>query len=409
MSLKEIFSAHRVVLFLYGTVDQPKDKFSKSAVSALIAHGVDFFPVDITSNLNLRFQVQAYSGWTKFPQLFVDGEFIGGSFVISEFLRSGELDRILKDQINNCHEIPTPQLPYKPHHTDAIWSVKISPDRSFVASGSADGTIRIWDIHTAVAHRVLAGHSGWVNCIAITPDSKFIVSGSTDTTIRVWSVEDGSECLVLRGHTRWVNALSIAPDGERLVSVSADRTLRLWSLSSGTEIGIAYAHNDCIWSVCITSDGQYAITSSADKNIVLWDVDGLKCKKIITNAHRGTITSIEQRGTEAYFLSAAYDSTMKEWDYEGCLIHTYEGHTERIWSIASKPDGQLLATVGADKKAILWQPGKSKKQELLLQDIPTACALSPDGRWLIIGFRSGKLEWRTLPNFTEMDFKPSQR
>jgi len=97
------------------------------------------------------------------------------------------------------------------------------------------------------------------------------------------------------------------------------------------------------------------------------------------------------------------------WDYEGCLIHTYEGHTERIWSIASTPDGQLLAAVGADKKTILWQPGKSKKQELLLQDIPTACALSPDGRWLIIGFLSGKLEWRTLPNFTEMDFKPSQR
>lgn len=395
MSLKKILSAHRVILFLYGTVDQPKDEFSNSAVSTLMAYGVDFFPVDVTSNPILRSQVQAYSGWTKFPQLFVDGEFIGGSFVIPEFLGSGELDRILKEQINGGRAISTLQFHHKLHHIKAIWSVRISPDASFVATGSADGTIRIWDIHTTAVCKVLAGHSGWVNCIDITPNSKFIVSASTDTTIRVWNVEDGSEHLILQGHKRWVNGVSITPDGERLISVSADRTLRVWDLSRGEEIDAAYGHDGCIWSVCATSDGRYAITSSADKSIKLWDIEKLKLK-LIVRGHNGTVTSVKQKGAEERFLSTSYDSKMIEWDYEGRLLHIYEGHTERIWSVASTQDRQLAVTVGADQKAIFWLLDKEKKQELLLQDMPTACDLSLDGKWLAIGFRSGRLDLYTL-------------
>ena len=405
MSLTKILGSHRVILFIRGSVDQPTDQFSRIAVNTLMAYGVDFLPVDITSNSILRSQVQAYSGWTKFPQLFVDGEFIGGSLVIPEFLRSGELDRILGYQIDNRRAVPTLQFHYNPHHVNAIWSVKISPDESFVASGSADGTIRILDIHTGTVRRVLVGHSGWVNCIAITRDSKFVLSGSTDTTIRVWNVEESCDHAILRAHERWVNSLAITPDGEKLISVSADRTLRLWDLPSGAEISIAYGHDSCIWSVCVTSDGKYAITGSADKRIMLWDIPNLKCN-LVVNGHKGTVTSVKQRGEWKRFLSASYDSNMIEWDYEGHIVHMYNGHTERIWSIASTKDGQLLATVGADKRAILWLPEKGKMQELLLKDVPTACDLSPDGKWLVIGFRSGRLELHNLSDFTE--FKSSR-
>lgn len=306
--LKEILSIHRVVLFLHGTKSHPQGYFSENAVNALVSCGIDFLPIDITFNTDLRSQIVAYSGWGKFPQMFVDGEFIGGSFVIPEFLRSGELNRIIKNGIDNHNQIPFQKLSKNSVHMGAVWSVKVSSDGAFVVSGSAD------------------------------------------------------------------------------------RTVRLWSLSDGDEILVAHGHDECIWSVCASTEGKYAITVSADKSIMLWELDGLKPKLVVTG-HNKAVTAIHQKGNENRFLSVLYDSKMMEWDYNGQLIKIYKRHTERIWSVTATNDGEILATVGADKKAIIWQPRVDKIKEIDIQDMPTACCLSPNGEWLIVGSRSGKLNW----------------
>ncbi len=75
-------------------------------------------------------------------------------------------------------------------HTDSVLSVAISSDGKYIVSGSADTTIRIWDLETRVqVGEPLRGHTDTVWSVAISPDGKRIASGSRDNTIRIWSTE----------------------------------------------------------------------------------------------------------------------------------------------------------------------------------------------------------------------------
>lgn len=88
--------AQPVVLFMKGTPDFPQCGFSAQAVAALRACGADFAHVNIFEDPELREALKRFSSWPTYPQLYVNGELIGGSDIAVEMLRSGELKKLLE-------------------------------------------------------------------------------------------------------------------------------------------------------------------------------------------------------------------------------------------------------------------------------------------------------------------------
>ena len=75
-------------------------------------------------------------------------------------------------------------------HEDWVTSLAFSPDGSWLASGSLDRTVRLWDMENIeTTSRTLNGHEGWVSSVTFSPDGRWLVSGSYDSTIRLWTVE----------------------------------------------------------------------------------------------------------------------------------------------------------------------------------------------------------------------------
>ncbi len=77
----------------------------------------------------------------------------------------------------------------------------------------------------------LAGHQDPVNALVFSADGKMLASGSFDGTVKLWAVATGEELAFFHGHTRAVTALAFAPDGRKIASGSHDQTVRIWHLA----------------------------------------------------------------------------------------------------------------------------------------------------------------------------------
>ena len=94
--IKEQVSGHPVVLYMKGTPQSPQCGFSANAVAMLNACGVkDVFTVDVLANADIRQGIKSYANWPTIPQLYVKGEFVGGSDIMGEMYQSGELQKLL--------------------------------------------------------------------------------------------------------------------------------------------------------------------------------------------------------------------------------------------------------------------------------------------------------------------------
>lgn len=89
---------HPVVLFMKGVPDQPRCGFSSVVVQILDHIGVNFVGVDVLQSDELRDGIKSYTDWPTIPQLYVKGEFVGGSDIIREMFQSGELKPFLEQQ-----------------------------------------------------------------------------------------------------------------------------------------------------------------------------------------------------------------------------------------------------------------------------------------------------------------------
>ena len=87
-----------VVLFMKGVPDQPRCGFSAVTVQILDHLGVEFIGVDVLQDDELRQGVKAFTDWPTIPQLYIKGEFVGGSDIVREMFQSGELKTLMTEQ-----------------------------------------------------------------------------------------------------------------------------------------------------------------------------------------------------------------------------------------------------------------------------------------------------------------------
>ncbi|MBV8686860.1 MAG: Grx4 family monothiol glutaredoxin [Alphaproteobacteria bacterium] len=96
--IDEIVKGHDVVLFMKGTALFPQCGFSSRAVAILDHLGVRYETVDVLQDPEIRQGIKGYSDWPTIPQLYVKGEFLGGSDIMMEMYEAGELQQLLEEK-----------------------------------------------------------------------------------------------------------------------------------------------------------------------------------------------------------------------------------------------------------------------------------------------------------------------
>lgn len=190
---------------------------------------------------------------------------------------------------------PAPRQPVKPRyrqrlvlrgHTAAVSQVRISPDGRWIASASADGTVKIWDAETGAHLNTLVGHMAGVSCVAWAPDSNTLATGSDDKAIRLWdritanpahACGDGGKGNAgaetrggrtgrapLLGHHNYVYCLAFSPKGNVLASGSYDEAVFLWDVRAGRLMRSLPAHSDPVSGIDFCRDGTLVVSCSTD-------------------------------------------------------------------------------------------------------------------------------------------------
>lgn len=146
--------------------------------------------------------------------------------------------------------------------------ISFSRDGFVLASGHAEGTIRIWDMALHQEKCTIAGHEKAVNSVCFSRDGKLMASGSSDRTVKIFHVSTGSERHTLRGHTNWVNSVAFSTTGaQTLASASSDKTVKIWDGLLGDLLATLRGHNDSVKCVAFGKKGALIASGSYDMTV----------------------------------------------------------------------------------------------------------------------------------------------
>lgn len=149
---------------------------------------------------------------------------------------------------------------------------------STLASGSDDGTVKLWNVNTSKVGHIFTGHLGNSN-ICFSPDGSVLADiGSDNTTIRLWNVHTGQPLKILnKGYDApWGSILAFSPDKGTLASVAMDENgkhnIQLWNIFTERCRKILKTNNDSIRSIAFSSDGRILASGNEDGSIRLWKI-----------------------------------------------------------------------------------------------------------------------------------------
>jgi WD40 repeat protein len=153
-----------------------------------------------------------------------------------------------------------------------VLSVRFSPDGSTLASGTRNGTIKLWNVATGERRRTLAWLDGEADAVAFSPDGATLASGDEAGVVALWDVAANRKPHKLKGHEGAVVSVAFSPDGRLVASGSGDATTRLWDIwTGGRELHTLAGHQGPVTSVAFSPDGLTLASESEDGTVKIWD------------------------------------------------------------------------------------------------------------------------------------------
>ena len=325
-------------------------------------------------------------------------------------------------------------------HEKPVGALAFSSDANALASGSADGLVKLWDTEDGALQRTLRGHAMPIRSVCFSSDGKTVADASDDGNVQLWDAVSGQRRETLQmnrpgdgagavafssdgarlvtgghagykgneflqiwdraaarvartpqGHTDWVGAVAFSPDGTLIASGSRDHTLRIWSAVDGRLLATA-GTTDATPAVAFSPDGRWIATGAADSLVRLWDSRTGELARVY-RGHAGAVRAVAFSPDGRSLASGGADHAVRRWNTEtGLAVRVYAGATAPVNAVTFSPDGSVVAAgtgaSGADGEVRLWETESGNPRPTFTgQFLSTvrSLAFSPDGAVLVTG------------------------
>ena len=307
-------------------------------------------------------------------------------------------------------------------HQDHITSVAVSPNGKYIASGSKDKTVCLWDDEGNLLIKPFEGHEDAITSVAFSPDGECIASTSKDGTIRLWDTQGNP---IGQPLTRNNASFKVKHQLRKAIlchpsistsfslfwailtvifktnynSINQNLFIFVFALLIISAIFFIYffpilPKAGIVATVAFSPDNRHIITGHEDGTLRLWNRQDAKIQKLfISNIgtpfmeDNAAVTSVVFSSDGRYIVSGGQDKQIRVWNRAGKLSKRFLGHELGVKSLAFSPDDQLIVSASRDGTVRLWdlqgkpvgQPFRGHESEV------TAVAFSPNGKYIISG------------------------
>jgi WD40 repeat protein len=271
-------------------------------------------------------------------------------------------------------------------HGGGVTGIAFARNGKLLASGSVDGTARLWEIPSGKELRQFRLNDP-VRAIALSPDGSVLAMAGDDSIIHLRDVARGTELHQLECNRGGIHALAFAPDGALLASGHPDGSIQLWKVATGAKVRQWPAHRGRIWSVAFSRDGKRLASGGDDLAARIWDpVTARRIHQI--ESQRAVYCVAFSPVASLLAVGGGKENVVRLVSPEtGKVEKSLAGHFSHIRSLAFSGDGKTLVSGGLDKEIHVWDvtTGRERRHFPDMESEVGAVALSADGLTLAIG------------------------
>lgn len=235
-------------------------------------------------------------------------------------------------------------------HTETVEAVAISPDGKFIATGSFDKTVKLWDALTGKELRTYSGPQGHANqvlCVAFSAKGDQIASGGADNKVCIWDVPVNFPAKTF-AVANAATGVAVAADGKTFAVAGTDGTVKVFPLGeekgaidlkghTGAVVGVGYLPNGNIW-----------VTAGADKTVRFFTgADGKQLASYTTGT--ADITGLAVRPDSAGVVTTSADGVMRFWQTPPQVTRSFPAVKDAVTAFYASADGNTLLYATADK------------------------------------------------------------
>nr|XP_017178935.2 protein pleiotropic regulatory locus 1-like isoform X2 [Malus domestica] len=258
-------------------------------------------------------------------------------------------------------------------------------------------------------YRVISGHLGWVRSVAFDPSNRWFCTGSADRTIKIWDVASGTLQLSLTGHIGQIRSLAVSTRQPYLFSAGDDKQVKCWDLEQNKVIRSYHGHLSGVYSMALHPTLDVLVTGGRDSACRVWDVRLKNVQVHALTGHEDAVCSLLTLPTDPQVISGSHDTTVKLWDLrKGKTFSTLTHHKKSVRAMTHHPKldrGNCFASASTNTIKKFNLPRGEFLHNMLSQQksIINAMAVNEDGV-MATGGDNGSLwfwDWKSGHNFQQ--------